>query len=373
MRLGRLPGLAAVTVIALSAPAQPSAARVPPGFVGVVADGPLLDPSVDLDQELDLMKAAGVGSVRVTFPWSEAQPYATFADVPPGPVPQFADVNGVPTDFAATDRLVRATAERGLELLPVVLYSPPWDSLRPESVTAPPSDPLPFARYVGALARRYGPAGEFWAENPALPPMPVRDWQMWNEPNIRHYWPQPFARAYVKLLRAAHIELNRADPAARLVLAGLTNDSWNALVNIYKAGGRRYFDVVALHPYTKHVRGLVKILAFVRYGMRRFHDAQKPIIVSELSWPSAAGHVRRIGFNEVTERQQAERVRASYELLARDRRHFRIESAFWYTWLSADRGRYYFDYAGLRKLTAKGPVPKPAYRAFRKVALRLGR
>lgn len=365
--------LGATLALALAALAGPAGAAVPPGFVGVVADGPLLDPRVDLDHELDLMKAAGVQSVRVTFPWSAAQPYASFADAPPGAVPLFADVAGVPTDFSTTDRLVQATAERGLRLLPVVLYSPPWAALHPGNVASPPSDPLQFARYLGGLARRYGSSGSFWAENPGLAPMPLREWQVWNEPNIRHYWPQPFARGYVKLLQAAHDELDVTDPAARLVLSGLTNDSWNALVNIYKAGGKPYFDAVAIHPYTARVRGLVKILAFVRYGMKRFHDARKPIIISELSWPSAAGKVRHIGFNEVTERQQAHRVTASYELLAKYRRHFRVAAAYWYTWLSIDRSRYYFNYSGLRKMTPRGPISKPSYRAFKRVAHRIER
>jgi hypothetical protein len=364
---------AAALLIALSVLASPTEARVPAGFVGVVADGPLLDPGTNLGAELDLMKRAGVQSVRVTFPWSGAQPYATFADAPPGAIAPFADVGGVPTDFTATDRLVQATAERGLRLLPVVLYSPGWASHEPGNDAAPPADPATYAHYLAALAIRYGSAGTFWTTNPAVPRMPVRAWQVWNEPNIRHYWPQPFARGYVKLLRAAHAALNQADPSARLILSGLTNDSWNALVDIYQAGGKPYFDAVAIHPYTSRVRGLVQILAYVRYGMRRFHDNAKPIVVSELSWPSAAGKVKHIGFNEVTERQQAGRVTASYELLAKYRRHFGIEAAYWYTWLSIDRGPYYFNYSGLRKMTSHGPASKPAYRAFKHVTGKIER
>lgn len=364
---------AAALVLALTVLAAPTDARVPPGFVGVVADGPLLDPGTDLGAELDLMKRSGVQSMRVTFPWSAAQPYPTFADAPPGAVPPFSDVAGVPTDFTQTDRLVQATAERGLRLLPVVLYSPAWASHDPDHEAAPPADPAAYATYLAALAVRYGSAGTFWLENPAIPRMPVSSWQVWNEPNIRHYWPKPFARGYVKLLRAAHTELRQADPKARLILSGLTNDSWNALVKIYKAGGKPYFDAVAIHPYTSKVNGLVKIMAFVRYGMRRFHDGRKPIIVTELSWPSAAGKVKHIGFNEVTERQQARRVTASYELLAKDHRHFKIEAVYWYTWLSVDRGRYYFSYSGLRKMTSHGPASKPAYRAFKHVARKIKR
>jgi polysaccharide biosynthesis protein PslG len=371
----RVAGIAAVALaLMLTVLAAPTAARVPPGFVGVVADGPLLEsPRVDLGHELDLMKAAGVQSVRVSFPWSAAQPYPTFADAPPTAVPQFTDVQGVPTAFAATDRLAAATAERGLKLLPVVLYAPPWAARDRSAGVAPPADTLAYARYVAALAGRYGPSGTFWAENPALPRTPIRDWQIWNEPNIRNYWPQPFARGYVRLLRAVREQLDVADPQARIVLSGLTNDSWNALVDIYKAGGKPYFDAVAIHPYTARVRGLVKILAFVRYGMRRFHDNRKPIVVSELSWPSAAGKVKHIGFNEVTERQQAHRVTGSFELLAKDRRHFGIEAIYWYTWLSADRGRYYFSYSVLRKMTKHGPASKPSYRAFKHVVRKIKR
>jgi hypothetical protein len=366
---------AAVALILTVVVAPSAAARVPPGFVGTVADGPLLDPAagVDLDSELGTMRTAGVQSVRATFAWSHAQPYETFADVPPGgaEATPFADASGVPTDFAITDRLVRATAMRHLRLLPVVLYSPHWAAAR--SAAAQPAHPADYARYVGALVGRYGHGGEFWKLNPDVPRLPIRDWQIWNEPNIPNYWPKPFARGYVKLLRATHRAIHRADPRARLVLSGLTNDSWNALVKIYKAGGKRWFDVVALHPYTAKVKGLIKILAYVRYGMRRFHDGRKHIVLTEMSWPSAAGKVKHIGFNEVTEKQQARRVTAAFELLARYRRHFRIEAAYWYTWLSVDRGGYYFNYSGLRKMTADGPRPKPAFRAFRRVVKKISR
>ena len=374
MIAGRVAGAAAATLaLALSVLAAPTEAKVPPGFVGVVADGPLLDQGTNLGHELDLMKRAGVQSVRVTFPWSAAQPYATFADAPPGAAPQFSDVDGVPTDFTGTDRLVQETAKRGLRILPVVLYSPAWASHNPDNAAFPPADPATYARYLSALAARYGSAGTFWVENQGTPRMPIRSWQVWNEPNISFYWPQPFARGYVKLLRAAHNALRQSDPHARLILSGLTNDCWNALMKIYKAGGKPYFDAVALHPYTSKVNGLVKILAYVRNAMRRFHDQRKPIIVSEMSWPSAAGKVKHLGFNEVTEHQQAQRVTAGYELLAKDRRHFNIEAVYWYTWLSIDSGRYYFNYSGLRKMTSHGPASKPAYRAFKRVVRKIKR
>ena len=45
--------------------AAESAATVPRGFVGVMADGPLLSADVELGREVDLMAAAGVEAIRV--------------------------------------------------------------------------------------------------------------------------------------------------------------------------------------------------------------------------------------------------------------------------------------------------------------------
>ena len=124
---------------------------------------------------------------------------------------------------------------------------------------------------------RYGPQGSLWAEHPEIAARPIRAWQIWNEPNLTRYWTPPrgqgFARSYVKLLRAAHRALRAADPGARTILAGLPNESWIALRRIYKAGGRRSFDAVALHPYTGKPRNVVRLAEYARREMRRFGDA----------------------------------------------------------------------------------------------------
>ena len=55
---------AATAVIALSF-ATPAAAAVPPSFFGVMSDGPLFSPTVDLGSELALMRASGAGATRI--------------------------------------------------------------------------------------------------------------------------------------------------------------------------------------------------------------------------------------------------------------------------------------------------------------------
>ena len=169
--------------------------------------------------------------------------------------------------------------------------------------------------------------------------MPIRAWQVWNEPNLTRYWTrQPFAPSYVRLLRAADRAIKAADPRARTVLAGLPNESFAALRSIYRAGGRGAFDVVALHPYTGKPRNVVKLVELARAEIRRARDRALPVWVTELSWPAALGKTDNIAGFETTDRGQASRLRSGLERLAAARRRLRIERVYWYTWLSNPTG-----------------------------------
>src|SRR5207248_9639332 len=111
------------------------------------------------------------------------------------------------------------------------------------------------------------------------------------------------ARRYVARLRAGHRAIKSADPGAKLVLAGLPNASWRDLAKIYRAGGRPWFDVAAVHPYTYYVRNVIKLVVLFRSVMARYGDARKPLVVSEFTWSSGRGHVRETtNFKTVTER-----------------------------------------------------------------------
>jgi hypothetical protein len=337
----------------LAAPAaQAAERRVPQGWLGVVADGPMDGAH---DGEWDGMVSAGVESVRTAVRWYEVQPSP---DAPP--------------DFAALDAVVAGAAARGLAVLPVVAGTPAWAAQRPGDITSPPADPATYGRFLAALVARYGPAGSLWAEQPGLRRVPIRAWQVWNEPNLTRYWSeQPFARSYVALLRAARTALGAADPGATVVLAGLPNESWTALRQVYKAGGRGAFDAVALHPYTRRPRDVVRTVRYARREMRKRGDGKLPIWVTELSWPAAKGKVDRpVGF-EVSDKGQAVKLGAALKLLAAERRSLRIARIFWYTWLSSEAGPSAFDWSGLRRVRGGGRVSVPALSVFRRQARRL--
>ena len=272
----------------------PAHAAVPRDWLGMAADGPMTDPAADVAGEWDRMARTGVRTVRLAFYWQQGQPTTPAA-----------------VSFGEYDRLVATAAQRGLKVLPVVLGSPQWVALDPRAGGAsPPSDPVAYGRFLQALVGRYGPRGSLWAEQPSLPRRPIRDWQIWNEPDYPGFWSlQPFAARYVGLLREARRALRAADPGARAILGGLTGESWDDLRRIYRAGGRGTFDAVALHPYTAAPRNVVRIVRYARRVMRNHGDRAKPIWLTEMSFPAAQGRIEVGPGIDTDDARQARKLR----------------------------------------------------------------
>jgi hypothetical protein len=350
-----VPVLAAIgAALLLAAPAH--ARSVPRGWLGVQADGPLTEPGNRFASEWSLMRSSGVETVRVAFDWRASQAAA-----------------GGPIDFAGMDAAVVAAAQQRLPVLPVVHRTPDWAADRPgDGASSAPRGTAAYAAFLTALVGRYGPNGSLWAEQPALPWLPIRAWQIWNEPNLRLFWTtQPFARPYVALLKASRRALRAADPGARVILAGLPNISWVALRQIYRAGGRGSFDAVALHPYTTP-RNVLRLVRLARVEARRFRDGRVPIWITEMTWTASRGKARGLPGLVTDERGQSARLRTALSRLARARRKYRIQKVIWYTWLSREGSRNPFDWAGLRRLRGDQIASAPALATFRQATRRLG-
>jgi hypothetical protein len=343
-------------------------------------DGPMFGGRIDVAQQLDTVVASGVESVRVAFNWSAAQPYRNFAALQAsGADPNdFENVGGVPTSFVTTDQIVGLAAQRRLSLVPVVIYAPGWDAAKHRAFPSieRPADQQPYADYVKALVRRYGPHGSYWADHPSIPKVPIRMWQIWNEPDIPSFWPtRPWPKDYVRLLRAAHAAIKQADPHAQVVLAGLPNYSWLYLKAIYKVpGARGSFDVVAIHPYTAQPAGVITILRNARNVMDAAGDSRKPILASEIGWPSSRGKSPH-DFS-TTEVGQAADVGAVLPLLQANRVALGLIGFDFYSWVGDEyAGAPAFYYSGLFRFNDKTGhvIPKPAWGTFRRAALAMER
>lgn len=348
--------LAVALLLALAAPAAGAPARrsVPFGFMGVLAGPPLAEPGYRrTNTDLRAMARAGVESVRFAFYWHDSQP--------DGP----SD-----TRFARTDRLVRAAARAHVWVLPVVLGTPRWARHQSAHTASRPRDPEDYARFMGLLVERYGPRGSFWEENPGLPRRPIRVWQVWNEPDHRTFWhEQPYYRAYVATLSAARRTILERDPGAKVALAGLVGRSWDQLATLYRVGAGPHFDYGAVHPFTRLLPDVLRILRYNRAVMRRNGDGAKPMLATEVTWPSSEGRVRPPSAFDRTERNQATLLSALFRRLARERRRLGIRAVYWATWMTPDRSRTdAFDYTGLITLRRGAVRRKPAFYSYRTTA-----
>ena len=189
-------------LLAAAPSAEAAKRRVPRGFFGTIFDGPVKDAAAPLvTQEFGRMASSGVESVRTNFFWSKGQPSP-----------------GV-TDFSRTDALVNEAATHGLSLLPVVTAAPRWARQYPSKTGSPPKRVADYTAYLEALVERYGPKGTFWTEAADVPKRPIREWQIWNEPELPYQWHRPankgfksVAPAYGALLRASRHTLKAPGP-----------------------------------------------------------------------------------------------------------------------------------------------------------------
>jgi len=371
-----------VCMLLTASPASAATRQVPFGFLGSVVDPALVlgESAATLDAQYELMAQNGVESIRTDFYWSQANPA-------PGVY-----------DWTLTDRMVTAAASHGLDVLPIIEFTPFWASSQPANNgnLQPPADFATFTTFMTAIVQRYGPTGAFWSQHPELMRNPIRHWQIWNEPAGSFNWRAvPWYPSYVKLLKAGYQGVKAADPEATVVsgaVVGLNTTTltpWKELSDLYRTGARKYIDVVAVNAFTNALHGQppaaavdrnLQVYERVRAVMARHGDARKPIYNTEVTWTAALGKLpkRELAGFETTPKGQAERMTAYFERAAKDRK-LRIKHVYWYTWFSGYTPARSFDniptfqYAGLTAHAAVGQpfVRKPLLSAYARVAARL--
>jgi len=342
---------AALAVLLLGLAGAPAAGAAGPArFWGVV-------PQHTLTQaELLRLKRGGVDSVRVPVSW--------------------ARVMGTPNtfDWSGLDGAVERTARARIETLPFVYASPKWVA-RPEN-TIPVRNGKQRRAWMGflkALARRYGPQGSFWAENPGVPRRPVRTWQIWNEPNYFYFSKRPNPGRYGQLVKISHRALSSVDPGARLVLGGMFSlprerppsayAAYRFLLMMYRRhpGIERFFEGIAIHPYTRHYKYLTPILNQVRWAVRRAGDPGVGLWLTEMGWGSQGGP-DATGF-EKGRKGQVRQLKGSFKALLRHRRAWRLKRVYWFsvTDFTGEEACNFCDSSGL---FTENFGAKPAWHAF---------
>ena len=343
--------------------ASAATAQAPPGFVGLVSDDAFWGTDADPSRQRTMAAIAGTGArvLRQSFYWS-------MIERQPG---QY--------DFSLYDAYVASAASANLSILPILFDPPAFRSARPavgaRRGTYPPANYTDFAFFAATLVRRYGPGGAFWQQHPELPQLPIRSWQVWNEPNIPVYWPSgPNPAQYATMLRAVGEGIKAVDPGARVITAGLNESELGIklvpfLQGMYRAGGKGSFDVLALHPYAPGSDLVTAQLGRAVRELRRNGDSARTL-VTELGWATGGPSRRAL---VVSEAGQSALIRRTITRLARYRAQLRLDGVFYFNWRDVSAAPGSRDHWGLHTgLLREDGSPKPAMQALTDVTRAIG-
>jgi hypothetical protein len=345
----------------LAAAGTASAAKAPRDFFGVAPQTHLTP------EDFERMGEAKVGTIRLEINWASVDPT-------PG-----ADYN-----LGAIDALVREGAERNVRVLPYFFATPEWVAKLDGNpcnngcgIDAPkgPQALEAWKTFLRDMVARYGPGGEFWAENPDLPEKPFEAYQIWNEQNSDgFYGPKPNVKKYAKLLSAANDAIGEVDPTADVIVGGMFGTprhgappsitAWDFIAKLYKIkGARNDFDGVGLHPYGSSMRKVIYQVDNFRAEIEKARDNSVDLWITEIGWASS-------GVTDPLVRGakgQAKRLKEAFNYFLDNRREFNVKAVVWYSWRDrVDPEDTPCTWCAGSGLVTNNLKPKPALRAYTK-------
>ncbi|MGC9395342.1 MAG: cellulase family glycosylhydrolase [Anaerolineae bacterium] len=238
--------------------------------------------------------------------------------------------------FAEYDALVAAMSQRGIRIVFILDYgNPHYDhGFAPHS----PEARAAFTRFAAAAARRYRGKGIVW--------------EIWNEPNLDHFWaPRADVQRYATLLLQTSAAIRRSDPTALIVAPGTSGFDWPFLTALGDMGAFAKLDAVTVHPYGLEIPELAGP-HYVQLAMllHRYSPAWKiPVLSGEWGYSSVRGGIS-------AERQAQNLARQWFVNLLYD-----VNLSIWYDW--RDDGVDPADIEQNFGTVHHDLSPKPAYRA----------
>ncbi len=167
------------------------------------------------EHDLALLEECGLGIVRMDISWAGAE-------TSPGVY-----------DFSQYDRLVADMEARGIRILFIIDYGNPLydDGLAPHTDEGRAA----YARFCSALAAHF-------ADKPII-------WELWNEPNISFWKPEPNVADYLAWCKAVVPAIREADPEACIIGPGTSGFPMDFLEACFEGGFLELVDGVSVHPY----------------------------------------------------------------------------------------------------------------------------
>jgi hypothetical protein len=362
---------AAVAVMAVFGAFASAAQALPTGFWGVVPQNGLSA------EQFQRLSRGGVESIRIPIGWPSVQP-----------------TKDGEFDWSGFDNQVEEAAKAGIKVVPFLTGAPEWAV--PEKrvpgaggLMAPAHLPISGAGRTGwvsfltAAVARYGSTGSFWSGHSGVPKIPIREWQIWNEPNFKYFIAKPNPAEYGKLVKISYTALRAADPEAKVILAGLfarpkgSRDpktgkhkslNWYASdfvsqMYITTPGIKTKFNGASLHPYTIYAKELPGVIEEFREVLAANKDGGKGLYITELGWSSGKASTG----NKFAKGPagQARELRTAFTKLRNKQVAWRLKGVYWFSVDDAPGACNFCDHSGL---FGEGFRPKPAWSAYVKFA-----
>lgn len=175
----------------------------------------------ELASQLDQVRAAGLGWVRIDFIWAAVEPRKGRYD------------------WRVYDAIAAAAKARGLQVFATLAYTPAWATDGPE-LTGVPRNPDDWRRICFRAAKRYRGKITYWG--------------LWNEPNLKQFWSGSRDQYIDVILKVGADAIHTGNPAAQVggpELAHLTSNGavWYDWLrqSLMEAGDR--LDFITHHVY----------------------------------------------------------------------------------------------------------------------------
>lgn len=166
--------------------------------------------------EMEMLSAAGFRWVRMDFTWAATE-----------------RVRGS-YDFAPYERLLNALSAHKIRALFILDYGNPLHGADQAVTTA--VGRRAFARWAAAAVERFRGRGVVW--------------EIWNEPNISHFWkPRPDVEQYAALALETARAIRAAAAGETIVGPATSTVDLAFLEGCFKAGLLQWWDAVSVHPY----------------------------------------------------------------------------------------------------------------------------
>jgi len=110
-------------------------------------------------------------------------------------------------------------------------------------------------------------------------------WEMYNEPNI-HFWePQPNVNEYIALAQAVGHEIRANEPDEWFIGPATSGFDWNFIESCMKGGLLQYWDAVSVHPYRNDApETVVKDWQHLRQMIDHYAVKGKPVDIVSSEW-----------------------------------------------------------------------------------------